>query len=68
MPQVSVQPLLPQHGDESGQQRHQKACVQQTSDGDDLAGRVLLNGWNCGGFIWDRGVIEGEKNGTEEGC
>ena len=31
-------------------------------------GGVLLDGRNHGCFIWDCGVIEGEKDGTEEGC
>ena len=27
-----------------------------------------MDGRNHGCFIWDCGVIEGEKDGTEEGC
>ena len=66
MSQVPVQPLLPQHCDERGQKRDQKARVQQASSNDDLARRVLLGGRNGGGFVWDGGVVEGEKDCTEE--
>ena len=66
--QVSVYPLLPQHRDKRGQQREQKARVQETIDDDDLAGRILLDGQNGVGFIWDCGMIEGEEDGTQEGC
>ena len=65
MPQVSVEPLLPQHRGKRSQQRHQKARKQETIDGDNLAGRVLLNGE---GFIWDCGMVEGEEDDTEESC
>jgi hypothetical protein len=29
---------------------------------------MLLNRRNCGRFVWDRGVVEGEEDRTEEGC
>ena len=67
VPHVSVQPLLPQHCDERREQRYQQAGVHETRDGDDLAGRVLLNGQNGGGFVWDCGLVEGEEDGAEEG-
>ena len=68
VPQVSVEPLLPQHRDECGQKGDQKTRKQETGSDDDLAGRVLLDGRNGGGFVWDCGVIEGEKDGLEESC
>ena len=68
MPRITVQPLLPQHRGECGEQRNQEACEQETIDEDNLAGRVLLGDWNGGGFVWDCGMIEGEENGTEESC
>ena len=68
MPQVSVEPLLPQHRDERGQQRDQKACVQETTDDNDLHGRMIFDGWNGSNFVWDCGIVEGEENGMKEGC
>jgi hypothetical protein len=68
IPQVPVQPLFPQHRDECSKQRDQEACVHKPSDGDDLAGRILLGGRNGGGYTRDSGLVEGEKNGAKEGC
>ena len=68
MPQVSVQPLLPQHRDECGQQRDKKTRVQESSGCDNLPGGALLDKWDSGGFVWDRGVVEGEEDCTKEGC
>jgi len=64
--QVPVQPLLPQHRDECGQQGHQKTRVHETGDDDNLARWVSLNGWNGGGLTGDGGLIESEEDGTEE--
>ena len=66
MPQVSIEPLLSQHRDERREQRDQQAGVQETRDGDDLAGWVLLDRWNSGGFVWNCGLVKGEEDGTEE--
>jgi hypothetical protein len=68
IPQVPVEPLLAQHRDECGEQRDQETRVHESSDGDDLAGRALLGGWNGGGFVRDGGLVEGEKDCAEEGC
>ena len=68
IPQVSVEPLLAQHRDECGEQRHQETRVHQSGDGDDLSGRALLDGWDGGGFVWDSRLVESEKDRTEEGC
>jgi len=65
--QVSVQPLFAQHGDERGEKGDRKARVHETGDGDDLARRGLLNGWDGGGLTGDDGLVEGEEDGTEEG-
>ena len=64
--QVPAQPLLSQHGGECGEQGQKKARVHETSDGDDLARRALLNGWNGGGLTGDGGPIESEEDGAEE--
>ena len=62
MPQVSIEPLFSQHRDERSQQRDQETCIHQPGDGNDLAGRDILDGWNGGGFARDGGLIEGEKD------
>ena len=67
IPQVLVQPLFPQHGDECGQQGDQKARVHEIGSGDDLARWIFLNRWNDGGLAGDSGLIESEKDGAEEG-
>ena len=68
MPQVSIQPLLPQHRDERCEKRHQEARIQETSSGDNLVGRALLDRQNGGGFVWHGGMVESEENRTEERC
>ena len=66
VPQESVQLLLSQHCEECCEQRGQQTGTQETRDGDDLAGRDLLNGRNGRGFAWDWGLVEGEEDGAEE--
>ena len=66
VPQVSVEPLLPQHRDECGKQRDHQTSVHESGDRDDLGGRIFLGGWNGGGLIRDGGLIEGEENCAEE--
>ena len=68
MMQVLIEPLFAQHRDECGQQRDQETCVHQAGDGDNLAGKILLDRRNGGGFVWDCGLVEGEEDGAEEGC
>jgi len=68
IPQVSVEPLLSQHRDECGKKRDQETRVHESSDGDDLTGRALLDGWDGGGFVLDGRLIEGEKDRAEEDC
>jgi hypothetical protein len=67
IPQVPVQPLLPQHRDECGQQRDQETRIHQAGRGDDLARWAFLNGRNGGGLAGNGGLVEGEEDGTEEG-
>ena len=43
-PHVSVQPLLSQHCDKFYGQQDQQTGVHETCDGDDSAGKVLLDG------------------------
>ena len=66
MPQVPVQPLLPQHCDERRQQRDQETCVHQARRDDDLARWAPLNGRNVGGLAGNGGLVESEKDGPEE--
>jgi len=67
IPQVPVEPLLSQHGNECGEQGDQEAGVHEPSDGGDLARRVFLDRWNSRGLARDRRLIEGEEDGAEEG-
>jgi len=57
IPQVTVEPLFPQHCDKCSQQRDQETCIHESGGGDYLAGRDFLDGWNSGGFIWDSVTI-----------
>ena len=66
VPQVSVEPLLPQHRDECGKQQDHQARVHEGGDRDDLGGRIFLGGWNDGGLAWNGRLIEGEEDCTEE--
>jgi len=68
VPQISVEPLLSQHCDEGGNQRDQETRVHESSDGDNLAGGALLDGWDSGGLVRDGRLVECEKDRTEEGC
>jgi len=65
--QVSVQPLLPQHGDECSKQGDKQTCIHETGDGDDLAWRAFLNRWNGGGLTGDGRLIKSEEDDTEDG-
>jgi len=67
VPQVPVQPLLPQHGNECGKQGHHKTRVHETGDDDDLARWVLLKGLDSGGLTGDGGLVESEEDLAEEG-
>ena len=67
IPQVPIQPLLSQHGDERGEQGDQKTCIHKTGDSDDLARWIVLNRWNGGGLAGDGGLIESEENCAKEG-
>ena len=66
VPQVPVEPLFPQHGDECGEQGGQKTCVHEASGRDDLVW-WSLGKRNDGGLAWDRGMIESEEDGAKEG-
>jgi len=68
IPQVPIEPLLAQHCGECGKKRDQETRVHESSDGDDLAGRALLDRWDSGGFVWDGRLVEGEKDRAEEDC
>jgi len=68
IPQVPVQPLLPQHGNKCGEQGDQKTRIHEGGGGDDLARWVFLNGRNCRGLTRGGRLIESEENRAEEGC
>ena len=68
IPQVSVKPLLPQHRNERGKQRDQETCIHEPGGRDDLAGRVVLGGWNYESFIRNGRLVESEKDCAKEGC
>ena len=68
IPEVSVEPLLSQHRNECGKKRDQETRVHEPSDGDDLAGRILWDEWDGGGFVRDGRLVEGEEDHAEEGC
>ena len=65
--QVSIQPLLPQHGDECGEKGDHKTCIHEAGDSDDLARWIFLNRWDNRSLTGDGGLIESEKDGAEEG-
>ena len=67
IPQVSVEPLLAQHGDECGEQGDQETRIHETGDSDDPARRAFLKRWNDGGLTGDGRLIESEEDGSEEG-
>ena len=67
MSEVSVQPLLAQHRDERGQQRHREACVQEVQGRDDLRRGAIPRRRKCGIFTWSDRSIEAEENGSEIG-
>ena len=67
VPQVPIQPLLPQHGDECCEQGDKETRVHEASDDDDIARRTSLSGRNGGGLTGDGGVVESEEDGAEEG-
>ena len=68
VPEVPIEPLLSQHCDECGKKRDQETRIHQPGDGDDLAGRAFLGGWDGGGFVRDGRLVEGEEDRAEEGC
>ena len=67
IPQVPVQPLLPQHGDKCGEQGDHETCIHETGDGDDLAWRIFLSRWDGRSVTRNGGLIESEENRAEEG-
>ena len=66
MPQVPVQPLLPQHCDERRQQRDQETRIHQARRRDDLAPWAPLNGRDGGGLSGNGGLVESEEDGPQE--
>ena len=65
--QVSVQPLLAQHGDECGQQGDNQARVHEAGDRDRLARRISLNRQGGRSLARDGGLVESEENRAEKG-
>jgi hypothetical protein len=65
--EVPVEPLLAQHSDECGQQRHQKARIKEVQGRNDLCGGTVPR-WGSGGiFTGNNGSIEGEENRSKVG-
>ena len=67
MPKVSVQPLLAQHRDECGQQRHQQARVQEVGGCDDFLGRSTPDRGSGGILVRGNGSVEVEEDRSEVG-
>jgi len=68
MPQVTVEPLLPQHGNEGDEEWDCQTCIHEVRGDDGLAGGIFLPGrWNQGDFAYDGRLVEGEEDGTKEG-
>ena len=67
IPQVSIQPLLAQHGDECGEQGDHETRIHETGHCDDLARWVLLGKWNGRSVNRDGRLIESEEDRAEEG-
>ena len=67
IPQVSGQPLLPQHREERGQQRDQETRIHQARCDNDIARRAPLDGQNGGGLVGSGRLVESEEDGLEEG-
>ena len=65
MPDVSVQPLLAQHRDKRGQQRHQQTCIQEVRGRDDLLGWATPRRRSGGVFVGSNGSVEAEENRSE---
>jgi len=68
VPQVPVEPLLSQHGDERGEHGDRETRVHETGDRDNLARWGFLGGRDHGGLAWNGRLIESKEDGTEEGC
>ena len=67
MSDVSVQPLLTQHCDKRGQERHQKTRVQEVGGRDNLWRGTTPRRGTRGDFIWRDGSVEAEENRSEVG-
>ena len=67
MPQVPVEPLLPQNRDECCQQRDQETRTHQIRRGHDLALWASLGGRNGGGLAGNGRLVESEEDGSEKG-
>ena len=67
MSEGPVQPLLAQHCDKRGQQRHQKACVQEIRGRDNLCRGAIPRWRTRRDFVWSNGSVEVEENGPKVG-
>jgi len=65
--QVSIQPLLAQHGDERGKHGDYETRVHETGHGDDLTRWISLGGLDGRSVTRDGGLIESEEDRAEEG-
>ena len=67
IPQVSVQPLLAQHGDECREQGDNQTRIHQARDCDRLARRISLDRRGGRSLARDGGLVESEEDCAEEG-
>jgi len=64
--QVSIQPLLAQHGDERGEHGDYETRIHEAGHGDDLARWISPGRRDGRGLTRDGGLIESEENRAEE--
>ena len=67
MPEVPAQPLLAQHRDKCGQQRHEQTCIQKVRGCDDFCGGAIPHRGSSGVFVRNNGSVEAEEDRSEVG-
>ena len=66
VPEVQVDPLLPEHRKKRGEQRGREASVEQRLDGDDL-GRRAGPGDGAGVGVGEEGIVHGVDQDSHVG-
>jgi hypothetical protein len=67
VPEVPVQPLLPQHCNECGQQGHQQTRIYKDRGRDDLRGGTIPRLGSGGVFVGNDGPVESEEDCAKVG-